>query len=151
MSAASWAIRFAASHENVMMVLSGMSSMEQVIDNTSYMENFVPLSQQELSTIREVAAMINDSITIPCTGCSYCVHGCPMNIAIPKYFSLYNADMQELESKAWTAQLMLYGHLSDQFGKASQCIGCEKCEEMCPQHLPIRKWLKDVAQRFEPA
>lgn len=149
MSVASWAIRFAASHENVMMVLSGMSSMEQVLDNTSYMENFVPLSEQEISIIQEVASIINDSVTIPCTGCSYCINDCPMNIAIPKYFSLYNADMQELESKAWTAQLMLYSHLSEQFGKASQCIGCGKCEKMCPQHLPIRKWLKDVAQRFE--
>lgn len=151
MSIASWAIRFAASHENVMMVLSGMSSMEQVVDNTSYMENFVSLSQQELSTIREVISIINASVTIPCTGCSYCINDCPMNIAIPKYFSLYNADMQELESKAWTAQLMLYGHLSEQFGKASQCIGCGKCENMCPQHLPIRKWLQDVAKRFERA
>lgn len=149
MSIASWAIRFAASHQNVMMVLSGMSSMEQVIDNTSYMENFVPLSEQEVSAIREVAGIINDSVTIPCTGCSYCINDCPMNIAIPKYFSLYNADMQELESKAWTAQLMLYGHLSEQYGKASQCIKCGKCEKMCPQHLPIRKWLQDVARRFE--
>lgn len=101
--------------------------------------------------LQEAAGIINNSVAIPCTGCSYCVGDCPMNIAIPKYFSLYNADMQELESKAWTAQLMLYGHLSEQFGKASQCIGCGKCEKMCPQHLPIRKWLKDVAQRFEPA
>ena len=72
-----------------------------------------------------------------------------MNIAILKYFSLYNADVQELESKAWTAQTLLYGHLAEQFGKASTCVGCGQCEKMCPQHLPIRKWLKEVATRFE--
>lgn len=148
-SAASWALRFAASQENVMMVLSGMNSIEQVMDNTSSMERFTPLSGREFSVVREVAGIINDSISIPCTGCSYCVTDCPRNIAIPKYFSLYNADMQELESKAWTAQQMLYGHLSEQFGKASSCIGCGKCETMCPQHLPIRKWLKETARRFE--
>lgn len=149
MSAASWAIRFAASHDNVMLVLSGMSNMEQLMDNTSYMENFEPLTAEELAVIDKVVSIINDSIAIPCTGCSYCINNCPMNIAIPKYFSLYNADVQELESKAWTAQTLLYGHLAEQFGKASACVGCGQCEKMCPQHLPIRKWLKEVATRFE--
>ena len=149
MSIASWAIRFAASQENVMLVLSGMSSMEQLMDNTSYMEDFVPLTEKELATLRQVVDIINDSIAIPCTGCSYCTLHCPMNIGIPKYFSLYNTEMQELSSKAWTAQLMLYGHLSKQFGKASDCIECGQCEEMCPQHLPIRRWLKVVANHIE--
>lgn len=149
MSAASWAIRFAASHDNVMLVLSGMSNMEQLMDNTSYMEDFESLTAEEFAVIDKVVSIINDSIAIPCTGCSYCINNCPMNIAIPKYFSLYNADVQELESKAWTAQTMLYGHLAEQFGKASVCIGCGQCEEMCPQHLPIRKWLKEVSARFE--
>lgn len=149
MSIASWAIRFAASRENVMMVLSGMSSMEQLLDNISYMENFVPLSEEEQSVIRQAVDIINSSIAIPCTGCSYCTVDCPMNIAIPKYFSLYNTDMQENADKAWTAQLMLYGHLSKQFGKASECVECGRCEEMCPQHLPIRKWLLEVAKQFE--
>lgn len=149
MSIASWAIRFAASQENVMMVLSGMSNMEQLVDNTSYMEEFVPLTDSEIATLEKAVGIINESIEIPCTGCSYCIHKCPKNIAIPKYFSLYNTDRQELSTKAWTAQLMLYGHLSVQFGKAGECIGCGQCEEMCPQHLPIRKWLKEVAKQFE--
>ncbi len=149
MSPASWAIRFAASQENVMMVLSGMSSMEQLMDNTSYMENFVPLTERELAVITQVAAVINARIAIPCTGCSYCTLHCPKNIAIPKYFSLYNMEMQEISSKTWTAQLMLYGHLSEQFGRASECIGCGRCEVMCPQHLPIRKWLQEVSRQFE--
>lgn len=149
MSIPSWAIRFAASQENVMLVLSGMSNLEQVMDNTSYMETFIPLSDEENAVIKNVVGIINNSIAIPCTGCSYCITNCPMNIAIPKYFSLYNTDMQELESKPWTAQLMLYGHLAEQYGKASDCIECGQCEEMCPQHLPIRKLLTDVATRFE--
>lgn len=149
MSAASWAIRFAASLDNVMLVLSGMSNMEQMEDNLSYMENFVPFTEEEYALVKEAADMINGGVAIPCTGCSYCIHDCPMNIAIPKYFSLYNADMRELETKAWTAQTMLYSHFSEQYGKASACIGCGKCEKMCPQHLPVRELLKEVASRFE--
>ncbi len=149
MSAASWAIRFAASHDNVMLVLSGMSNMEQLCDNLSYMEDFKPFTEAEFTLVQKAAEIINKSVTIPCTGCSYCTHNCPVNIAIPKYFSLYNANMQELETKAWTAQTMLYGHFAEQFGKASACVGCGQCEKMCPQHLPVRKWLKQVAERFE--
>ena len=149
MSMASWAIRFAASHDNVMLVLSGMSNMEQLQDNLSYMENFEPFTGAEFAFVQKAAEIINESVTIPCTGCSYCINNCPMNIAIPKYFSLYNSDMQELETKAWTAQTMLYGHFAEQFGKASACVGCGQCEKMCPQHIPIRAWLKQVAERFE--
>lgn len=101
--------------------------MEQLMDNASYMENFEPLTAEELAVIDKVVSIINDSIAIPCTGCSYCINNCPMNIAIPKYFSLYNADVKELESKAWTAQTLLYGHLAEQFGKVSACVGCGAC------------------------
>lgn len=139
MSVASWAICFAASHDNVMLVLSGMSNMEQLQDNLSYMENFKPFTNEEFSFVQKAAEIINESVTIPCTGCSYCINNCPANIAIPKYFSLYNSDMQELETKAWTAQTMLYGHFAEQFGKASACVGCGQCEKMCPQHIPIRE------------
>ena len=149
MSVPSWAIRFAATQENVMVVLSGMSSMEQLLDNTGYMKDFKPLNAEELAMMRKAADILNESITVPCTGCSYCTVNCPKNIAIPKYFSLYNADMQELKEKSWTPQGSYYANLTLQFGKAGDCIKCGQCEAMCPQHLPIRRYLEDVAKHFE--
>ena len=149
MSVPSWAIRFAATQENVMVVLSGMSSMEQMLDNTGYMKDFKPLDAEELALMRKAADILNESIVVPCTGCSYCTVNCPKNIAIPKYFSLYNADMQELKEKGWTPQGSYYANLTLQFGKAGDCIKCGQCEAMCPQHLPIRRYLEDVAKHFE--
>ena len=148
-SVASWAIRFAASQENVMVVLSGMSNMAQLDDNTTYMDNFVPLDSGEMEIISKVTEIINSGIAIPCTGCSYCTVNCPMNIAIPQYFSLYNANKQEAKFKAFTSQASYYRHLTTRFGKAGDCIKCGECEKMCPQHLEIRNHLEDVAKLFE--
>lgn len=148
-SAASWALRFAASLDNVQMVLSGMNTMEQLTENISCMEDFTPMSEEDLSCLKKVTDIINADTAIACTGCSYCIHDCPKDIAIPKYFSLYNTDLQELKTKSWTAQGMLYGHFAERFGKAGDCIQCGQCEKMCPQHLPIRKLLKTVAEHFE--
>lgn len=151
MSVASWAVRFAASHENVKMVLSGMSSLEQMEDNTSYMQEFVPLDEEEKSLIGKAVDILNRSIAIPCTGCSYCTDGCPKKIAIPKYFSLYNAEMKENPEgkKGWTPQQEYYVNLTKNFGKASACIHCMQCENICPQHLRVTEYLNTVAERFE--
>lgn len=149
MSVPSWAIRFAASNEHVMMVLSGMSNMEQLQDNMSYMADFQPLNEEEQEIIRKAVEIINSGIEIPCTGCSYCTEGCPQNIAIPKYFSLYNADLQECEGKGWKPQGEYYDRLTKTFGKASDCVECGQCESVCPQHLPVIRHLKEVAARFE--
>ena len=150
MSVSSWAIRFAASLPNVMVVLSGMSDLAQMEDNLSYMDDFKPLNEEEKALCHRAADIINAQIAIPCTGCSYCTEGCPMKIAIPQYFSLYNDNMRErLEEKRWTVSFSIYDNLANTFGRASACIGCGQCEGACPQHLPIIEKLKDVCAHFE--
>lgn len=150
-SAASWAIRFAASHENVRMVLSGMSCMAHMLDNTTFMADFQPLSVEEKAIVADVVEELKKTIAIPCTGCSYCTGGCPMQIPIPKYFALYNAQMREdPEGKAgWTPQVEYYGNYTLTNAGASTCIECGQCEGICPQHLPVTEWLKKVADKFE--
>ena len=142
LSIPSWAIRFAASLPNVMMVLSGMSTIAQMEDNVSYMKDFKPLNNEEYHIINEAVRIINKSISIPCTACHYCTDECPQNIEIPKYFELFNSSDADNAAKQ-------YKELNAEFGKASDCIGCKSCERHCPQHLEITKYLKDVANKFE--
>ncbi len=149
LSIASWAIRFAASPEAVMTVLSGMSNIAQLEDNISYMADFVPLTQEEQHIVKQTVSIINTSVAIPCTACRYCAPGCPKKIAIPEYFALYNAHLRDVNRYSFSPQIDYFASLVQAFGKPSECIACKKCEQICPQHLPITDFLKDVAEEFE--
>lgn len=142
-SHASYAIRFAASHEGVFRVLSGMSTLEQVEDNIQFMSEFHPLDEKELAALERVRDIITAQPSIPCTSCRYCVDGCPKEIQIPDLFGLYNQKVVYL-SPGWSYESKTKDH-----GKASDCVGCGQCEDICPQHIPIREWLKKVAEAFE--
>lgn len=149
LSLASWAIRFAASLEGVEMVLSGMSTLDQVLDNTSFMNNFVPLNTYEIELLEKVADVIRENTEIGCTKCRYCTTECPKNIAIPDYFAIYN-NMKRLENNSYLRnQMVYYNNLSMKHGKASECIKCGICEKNCPQKIEIREKLKLVADVFE--
>ena len=145
-SPASWAIRFAASLENVFMVLSGMSTMEQLMDNTGFMKDFIPLNKKEHEILEKAEKLLNGSIAIPCTACRYCTDNCPKHIPIPDYFSLYN---QYKQSGQKDRLLEKYASLAEKGGKASDCISCKQCQHHCPQHLLVADYLKTVAGIFE--
>ncbi len=144
-SNASYAIRFAAGFEGVMMVLSGMGNMEMMNDNISYMKDFKPLNDKEHEAIKKVCDIFNSQNHIPCTACKYCTERCPQNIPIPDIFACLN---DKKTFNTWNPEYY-YGVHTQKGGKASECIACGICEEICPQHLKIRDLLKDVAAEFE--
>lgn len=145
LSYASYALRFAASQEGVYKVLSGMSQLEQMKDNISFMKDFKPLNEKEYQAIDQVVEILNQLGGIGCTACRYCTDGCPQKISIPDLFACYNAKKQFND---WNSDYY-YGVHTKNNGKASDCIGCGQCEGICPQHLPIIELLKEVSTAFE--
>ena len=141
-SNASWALRFAASHEGVMMVLSGMNSMEQLEDNIRTMKDFCPMTEEEKQLCAQAAQIIQGALTIPCTGCGYCTVQCPKHIPIPEYFALFQHGYM-------TTQMVYYYNLTQTHPKAGDCIGCRQCEKHCPQHIEITRHLKEISEKFD--
>lgn len=145
-SYASWALRFAASLDGVLAVLSGMSNLEQVDDNLATMSDFQPLNDAEQKVIQQAQHILGNSAAIACTACHYCTAGCPGNIPIPEIFAAANkqlANGQRAEAAAAYAAAVAGA------GKASDCIHCRQCEQICPQHLPITRLLGRCADMFE--
>ena len=145
-SPSSWAIRFAASLPGIVTVLSGMSNIAQMADNLSYMTDFKPLTEGEQEVIGKVREAFAAIPTIPCTACAYCMKDCPANIAIFDTFRAVNnyrlyANLGASKSR--------YERATKEKSKASACIDCGQCEEVCPQRIAIRAELKAAAELFE--
>lgn len=137
---------YAASFEGIRMVLSGMSNLEQMNDNLSYMKDFKSLDEKEMAAVKAVADVFHSKHMIPCTACRYCVDGCPKRISIPDLFACLNA---KTVFHDWNADYYYNQVHTVHNGKASACIRCGKCEKVCPQHLKIRELLKEVPKEFE--
>ena len=131
-SIASWALRYVGSKEPVRVILSGMTTFEQVVDNINTFNNFKKLNEKEEKLVQEAKALIKSKVKIGCTGCEYCMP-CPKGVKIPYNFSLWNNySMYNNKNFKKNYQSM------EESAKASACIKCGKCETLCPQHLKIR-------------
>ncbi len=142
MSVASWAIRFAASLENVITVLSGMSDFAQLCDNTAYMRDFVPLCDDEINMCAEAAKIIRASSTIGCTKCRYCIEDCPKSIPICDYIAFLNAIADNTDEHFKIKSQ--YADFVRNHPKPADCIACGRCERNCPQHIKIISALKNA-------
>ena len=140
------AIRFAASQEGVALVLSGMSTLAQVDENTTFMSCFKPLTEEETQVLKSAAGIIRNAVAIPCTGCSYCTEGCPAGVPIPQYFALYN----ERKRDGWQVNAEgRYQTLIKKYPPACDCISCGRCQQNCPQKLLIPELIQQVSDLFD--
>ena len=144
-SMASWAIRYAASLDGILTVLSGMSSVEQMMDNLSYMKDFKPLDREEQLAVQKAQEAMNAVQMIPCTACHYCTSGCPKQIPIPEIFAARNEQLVRGQLEKGAAD---YEAVTAHAGAASDCIACGQCERACPQQIPVIQRLTECAGVF---
>ena len=140
MSIASWSVRWVASLDGVMTTLSGMSNMEQMIDNVSSMKDFKPLTTEEKAVVEKAVKLLVDAPIIPCTDCKYCAD-CPVDIPIYDIFGIYNEEF--LNNQSLSDFNKKYKEI-DKSVNASACIQCGLCEPLCPQNIPIIEKLADI-------
>ena len=143
--AVEWAVRFLQSFPQVTTVLSGASTLEQMKQNIELSSEQKPLDERELSTLQEVAKVLADG-SVPCTACHYCTERCPRGIDIPALFACMN---RRKVFHNWNSVYYYQDVLTGEGTKASDCLKCGRCEEICPQHLKIRELLEEVAGEFE--
>ena len=142
-----WALRFAASRPGVKLVLSGMSALDQLQDNIRIFQQMEerPWSEQEEVSINHVQDVLKSLPHIPCTGCEYCTEECPAHVKIPQIIQARNIEM--LYNDAPMSKHFYFSNVHTE-GKASLCLGCGQCEEICPQKLPIRELLQEAVARY---
>ena len=157
-SVASWAFRFAGTHEGVLCVLSGMTYMEHLQDNLKSYSPLVPLTESDLAFLEETAELMQKYPTVPCNDCKYCMP-CPYGIDIPAILLHYNKCVNEGEiagstasenyKKARRAYLVSYDRAVPKLRQASRCIGCNTCVSHCPQNIDIPKELHRIDRYVE--
>jgi len=148
---AAWGLKWLFNQSEVTVVLSGVSTLEQLTENVTIAENSAPntLSDSEKAVVEKVIGVFKSVNRVPCTACGYCMP-CPAGVNIPGCFEAYNSSFSFKKSKAFNQYMLNTRALNSKKGTAAGCVGCGKCESHCPQSIPIREKLKDVEKRMEP-